>query len=86
MSSDASLAQLVEHALRKRMVMGLIPIGGFVLGELGASSCQACTAYPRLKIVTRAPCEIVGALCGEFAMELHGWISMCCACKWESMQ
>ena len=24
----ASLAQLVEHALRKRMVMGSIPIGG----------------------------------------------------------
>ena len=26
--SDASLAQLAEHALRKRMVMGSIPIGG----------------------------------------------------------
>ena len=26
----ASLAQLVEHALRKRMVMGSIPIGGSV--------------------------------------------------------
>jgi hypothetical protein len=25
---QASLAQLVEHALRKRMVMGSIPIGG----------------------------------------------------------
>ena len=25
----ASLAQLAEHALRKRMVMGSIPIGGF---------------------------------------------------------
>jgi len=56
------------------------------LGELGNSSCQACTAYPHLKSVTRAPCEIVGALRGEFAMELHGWISMCRARKWESMQ
>ena len=80
------LGQLVEHALRKRMVMGSIPIGGFVLGELGNFSCQACTAYPHLKSVTRAPCEIVGALRGEFAMELHGWISMCCVRKWESMQ
>ena len=26
----ASLAQLAEHALRKRMVMGSIPIGGFM--------------------------------------------------------
>ena len=26
----ASLAQLVEHALRKRMVMGSIPIGGYM--------------------------------------------------------
>ena len=29
MSPDASLAQLVEHALRKRMVVGSIPTGGF---------------------------------------------------------
>ena len=29
---DASLAQLVEHALRKRMVVGSIPTGGFLLG------------------------------------------------------
>ena len=28
---QASLAQLAEHALRKRMVMGSIPIGGFFL-------------------------------------------------------
>lgn len=28
MSRYASLAQLAEHALRKRMVMGSIPIGG----------------------------------------------------------
>ena len=27
-AARASLAQLVEHALRKRMVMGSIPIGG----------------------------------------------------------
>ena len=29
MASVASLAQLVEHALRKRMVVGSIPTGGF---------------------------------------------------------
>ena len=27
-ADNASLAQLVEHALRKRMVVGLIPTGG----------------------------------------------------------
>ena len=30
----ASLAQLVEHALRKRMVVGSIPTGGFVLAPI----------------------------------------------------
>ena len=30
----ASLAQLAEHALRKRMVMGSIPIGGFFLFDV----------------------------------------------------
>ena len=38
----ASLAQLVEHALRKRMVVGSIPTGGFMSGlpvrEVGPSS------------------------------------------------
>ena len=36
LQSEASLAQLVEHALRKRMVMGSIPIGG------------CCTGVPKL--------------------------------------
>ena len=30
---EVSLAQLAEHALRKRMVMGSIPIRGFLLRE-----------------------------------------------------
>ena len=30
MASVASLAQLVEHALRKRMVVGSIPTGGSI--------------------------------------------------------
>ena len=30
---NASVAQLAEHALRKRMVMGSIPIRGFLLRE-----------------------------------------------------
>ena len=29
---QASLAQLVEHALRKRMVVGSIPTGGCAIG------------------------------------------------------
>ena len=32
-SLSASVAQLAEHALRKRMVMGSIPIRGFLLRE-----------------------------------------------------
>ena len=38
----ASLAQLVEHALRKRMVMGSIPIGGCI-GDVTAF-VVACAA------------------------------------------
>ena len=41
---SASLAQLVEHALRKRMVVGSIPTGGFtaavVLGTLISNSAS----------------------------------------------
>ena len=33
MTSRASLAQLAEHALRKRMVVGSIPTGGFFHGN-----------------------------------------------------
>ena len=44
MASVASLAQLVEHALRKRMVVGSIPTGGFtaavVLGTLISNSAS----------------------------------------------
>ena len=32
-TSTASLAQLAEHALRKRMVVGSIPTGGFGLAH-----------------------------------------------------
>ncbi len=38
---DASLAQLAEHALRKRMVVGSIPTGGFV-GSLVVSESNSC--------------------------------------------
>ena len=43
-SSSASLAQLAEHALRKRMVVGSIPTGGFtaavLLGTLISNSAS----------------------------------------------
>ena len=35
LSADASLAQLAEHALRKRMVVGSIPTGGFIAVSRG---------------------------------------------------
>ena len=34
-AASASLAQLVEHALRKRMVVGSIPTGGFIAVSRG---------------------------------------------------
>ena len=37
----ASLAQLVEHALRKRMVAGSIPAGGFCEWHSAVSVCVA---------------------------------------------
>ena len=36
----ASLAQLVEHALRKRMVVGSIPTGGFAVMLVGCRPAQ----------------------------------------------
>lgn len=36
----ASLAQLVEHALRKRMVTGSIPVGGYVAGMHRRLACS----------------------------------------------
>ena len=44
-SRSASLAQLAEHALRKRMVVGSIPTGGLVTAreteaDLGLNSCS----------------------------------------------
>ena len=43
--SSASLAQLAEHALRKRMVVGSIPTGGLITAreteaDLGLTSCS----------------------------------------------
>ena len=38
----ASLAQLAEHALRKRMVMGLIPTGGSFAHPGSAGLAPAC--------------------------------------------
>ena len=38
--ASASLAQLAEHALRKRMVMGSIPIGGFIAPKRTRTNAQ----------------------------------------------
>ena len=42
--TTASLAQLVEHALRKRMVRGSIPLGGCIIGIL-ADQCARTHTY-----------------------------------------
>ena len=36
-AAAASLAQLIEHALRKRMVTGSIPVGGYVAARMHRS-------------------------------------------------
>jgi hypothetical protein len=42
----ASLAQLVEHALRKRMVTGSIPVGGSLLHlTLGIELLHGCLRH-----------------------------------------
>ena len=43
--SDASLAQLAEHALRKRVVVGSIPAGGFVGLEGVLVAAFSCSTY-----------------------------------------
>ena len=53
--SMASLAQLAEHALRKRMVMGSIPIGGSLcqLDLLAENFCgQGWRLQPSLRSIT----------------------------------
>ena len=51
-TADASLAQLAEHALRKRMVMGSIPIGGlsysFTSGGAGPRAKAARNGATRI--------------------------------------
>ena len=49
--AHASLAQLVEHALRKRMVVGSIPTGGFCV-RLRAPACRVpVCGRPRLVVL-----------------------------------
>ena len=43
---NASVAQLAEHALRKRMVMGSIPIRGCCLTCLAICECMALHTVP----------------------------------------
>ena len=47
---NASLAQLAEHALRKRMVVGSIPTGGFqaIARQLNVSSLSPETVREKL--------------------------------------
>ena len=48
--APASLAQLVEHALRKRMVRGSIPLGGLcLLGFCKVLSTQLETATEHVR-------------------------------------
>ena len=53
-SAIASIAQLVEHALRKRMVMGSIPIGGSCADDMGA--LQHVTVVSRILVAACSCC------------------------------
>ena len=55
MKSSASLAQLAEHALRKRMVTGSIPVGGF--SAIGADALHV--KWPGSEESSSADCRSV---------------------------
>ena len=70
---SASLAQLVEHALRKRMVVGSIPTGGFIHNSKRARSVFNSKAVCRGSVWnTRWPLCVLHVLLGQLAQtQLH---------------
>ena len=57
---NASVAQLAEHALRKRMVMGSIPIRGFSFGTGVGRAPRATTTQYRAHTKARSRQPPVG--------------------------
>ena len=77
--SVASLAQLVEHALRKRMVMGSIPIGGFCVCMQAPLKTDCIEAFTYVyKHVCMYECICVG-MCVYVSMHLclYVCVSVC---------
>jgi hypothetical protein len=93
---QASLAQLVEHALRKRMVMGSIPIGGSFAQHRRPSfhyrlCCVPCVGVCvcvcfRLCVCLRL-CVFVSlclCVCVSMCMFVLGVLGSCCLAAWSS--
>ena len=75
LSLEASLAQLAEHALRKRVVVGSIPTGGFAnraAGEHARSMFFRCSCGlmdkappPRRRLRVRVPPRVISRACAR---------------------
>ena len=68
---DASLAQLAEHALRKRMVVGSIPTGGFLFWQGHPSSSMESQKAPGPNLEHHwTPPDSLVIVCGLSNVEL----------------
>ena len=70
LNGSASISQLVEHALRKRTVVGSIPTGGFFNMLFGFARLTS-SASGRKLYINFAILQIFGK--GQFARMVRGW-------------
>ena len=71
MDGAASIAQLVEHALRKRTVVGSIPTGGF-FNTLFFFTPLACLLQPNLEQTQQFEAKLSMFCHGQFARVVKG--------------
>ena len=71
MHGAASIAQLVEHALRKRTVVGSIPTGGF-FNTLFFFTPLACLLQPNLQQTQQFEAKLSMFCHGQFARVVKG--------------
>ena len=84
---QASLAQLAEHALRKRMVMGSIPIGGRLRNAGGRHFTTASVVFHQCVGVCVLASVCLGfsvCLCASVCLFAFGFWSSCCLAAWSS--
>jgi hypothetical protein len=76
---QASLAQLVEHALRKRMVMGSIPIGGSFAQRRRPSFRYRLCCVPCVSVFVCVCVSVVVSVCLCVCVYVYlcVWVSVC---------